>query len=207
MNSYFDEEENEEDSVSSNNSSSSEEEYYDSNNDDDDSDDENFDEDDDISSVDEDNLSSKTIKKNNNSTIYEEDYNDYHYDDSKFKKLENINRSDYIQEHHPELLIINNDETNNLCKITRNSDNIIIDKFHKTAPFLTKYEKAKIIGQRAKQINNGSNPYLKVPDNIIDGAIIAKMELDQKLIPFTIKRPLPNGGCEYWRLSDLELID
>ena len=36
---------------------------------------------------------------------------------------------------------------------------------------------------------------------------IAKKELEKKLLPFIIKRPLPNGECEYWKLSDLEIID
>jgi hypothetical protein len=32
------------------------------------------------------------------------------------------------------------------------------------------------------------------------------MELKQKRIPFIIRRPLPNGGSEYWRVQDLEDI-
>ena len=31
-------------------------------------------------------------------------------------------------------------------------------------------------------------------------------ELEEKKIPFIIKRPLPNGGCEYWKLADLEIL-
>jgi hypothetical protein len=30
------------------------------------------------------------------------------------------------------------------------------------------------------------------------------MELREKAIPFIVERPLPNGGCEYWRIADLE---
>ena len=41
---------------------------------------------------------------------------------------------------------------------------------------------------------------------MIDGYLIALKELEQKKIPFIIQRPLPNGGCEYWRLTDLEII-
>ena len=36
---------------------------------------------------------------------------------------------------------------------------------------------------------------------------IAKKELEKKILPFIIKRPLPNGECEYWKLKDLEIID
>jgi hypothetical protein len=41
---------------------------------------------------------------------------------------------------------------------------------------------------------------------MIDGYLIALKEFEQKKIPFILRRPLPNGGCEYWRLSDLEMI-
>jgi DNA-directed RNA polymerase I, II, and III subunit RPABC2 len=137
---------------------------------------------------------------------YNEDIDDF-IDNNKFNKLESLNKTNYIQEFYPDLLTINHNEIINLCKIVRDDDNNIIDNLHKTIPFLTKYEKTTIIGQRAKQINNGATPFIKAPENIIDGAIIAFMELQQKQLPFIVKRPLPNGGCEYWHLADLELID
>jgi DNA-directed RNA polymerase I, II, and III subunit RPABC2 len=71
---------------------------------------------------------------------------------------------------------------------------------------LTKYEKARVLGQRAKQIESGADPLVPVDNSIIDGYIIAEMELKAKKIPFIIRRPLPNGGSEYWKLRDLEDI-
>ena len=71
---------------------------------------------------------------------------------------------------------------------------------------VTKYEKSRILGQRAKQINSGAYPFVKVPENVIDGYIIAELELKQQRIPFIIRRPLPNGGSEYWKVKDLEDI-
>ena len=71
---------------------------------------------------------------------------------------------------------------------------------------MTKYEKARILGQRAKQIETGSRPYVKVPENIVDGYIIAELELKEKKIPFIIRRPIPGGAFEYWNLKDLEFI-
>ena len=32
------------------------------------------------------------------------------------------------------------------------------------------------------------------------------MELNEKKIPFIIRRPLPNNSSEYWKLQDLEII-
>jgi DNA-directed RNA polymerase I, II, and III subunit RPABC2 len=116
-----------------------------------------------------------------------------------------INRS-YVKENHPECMIHNYEEVKILSEVVRDSNNIIIDPFHKTIPFLTKYEKARILGQRAKQIEAGAKPFVKVPENIIDGYIIAELELREKRIPFVLRRPLPSGGCEYWNLRDLEII-
>jgi hypothetical protein len=31
---------------------------------------------------------------------------------------------------------------------------------------------------------------------------IAEAELEQRLLPFIVKRPLPNGTCEYWKLEE-----
>ena len=62
-------------------------------------------------------------------------------------------------------------------------------------------------GQVIKQINNGSQIFVDVKDDILDGYIIACKELQEKKLPFVIQRPLPNGACEYWKLADLELHD
>ena len=43
-------------------------------------------------------------------------------------------------------------------------------------------------------------------DNI-DNYNIAEQEIREKKLPFIIKRPMPNGGCEYWKLEDLQIIN
>jgi DNA-directed RNA polymerase I, II, and III subunit RPABC2 len=123
------------------------------------------------------------------------------------QKLEQEINTDYLYAHHPEIKQINYKELLTLSNITRNKKGIIIDPLHKTLPFLTRYEKAKILGLRAKQINHGSTPFIDIPRDVIDGHTIALMELIQNKIPFIIRRPLPNGGSEYWKISDLKNID
>jgi len=127
-------------------------------------------------------------------------------EDSLRKLEENIQR-EFILEHHPEIKQINFEELEALSTVTRNNKGQIIDKLHKTLPFLTKYEKTRILGIRCKQINNGSQIFVDVKDDILDGYIIACKELQEKKLPFVIQRPLPNGACEYWKLDDLELHD
>jgi DNA-directed RNA polymerase I, II, and III subunit RPABC2 len=80
------------------------------------------------------------------------------------------------------------------------------DANHRTYPFLTNFEKTKIIGLRANQISKGSVPFISVPRHITDVRDIARLELEQKRLPFIIKRPLPNGTFEYWRISDLLIL-
>ncbi len=155
----------------------------------------------------------KIVKKKKPQLIVEdeeEDDDDDEEEDMGESYLQKFNteiNKNYIEEYHPECIIHNHDEISALTKIIRDSDYNIIDPLHRTLPFLTKYEKTRIIGQRAKQINSGAKPFINVPENVIDGYLIAELELQQKRIPFIIRRPLNNGGSEYWNLKDLEIIN
>ena len=191
--------------------------------DDEDDDDEDDDEDDEDYYDEQDGGAPKTTKKTKknivsnkkpviNSILMETDNldegdEDDDNDDNYLQKFDQQINKNYVKDNHPECIIHNYEEVRILTDIVRDSNNIIIDPFHKTIPFLTKYEKARVLGQRAKQIECGSKPFVKITENIIDGYIIAELELQQKKIPFIIRRPLPNGACEYWNLRDLEIIN
>lgn len=136
-----------------------------------------------------------------------EDEDEDEDDEDYLQKLDNSVRQNIIGEYHPEMIQHNDEEVETLCKIVRDADGVIIDPFHKTLPFVTKYEKARILGERAKQINSGAKPFIKVEKHVIDGYLIALREFEEKKIPFIIRRPLPNGGSEYWKLSDLQILD
>lgn len=159
------------------------------------------------------NLSEPNIEEKTNDYLDEtkidsDDDFDIADDDTNYmqKFTKNISEN-YLAENHPECIIHNNLEIDALSSIVRDDDGIIIDNNHQTLPILTKYEKARIIGERAKQLNNGAKPFVDVPTNIIDGYIIAELELSMKKIPFIIQRPLPNGSKEFWKLVDLEIIE
>jgi DNA-directed RNA polymerase subunit K/omega len=136
----------------------------------------------------------------------DENIDDDDDDESKLKKFDKDLREDYLVNFHPESLIQNYDEIYNLARVVRDANGIIVDSLHRTLPMLTKYEKTRILGQRAKQINDGATPFVKIPENVIDGYLIAIKELEQKKIPFIIRRPLPNRGSEYWMVEDLEIV-
>jgi DNA-directed RNA polymerase subunit K/omega len=127
-------------------------------------------------------------------------------DDDYLKKFDTDVVSNYIDIYHPESRMHNYDEVRAMSCVIKDETGTIIDDLHKTIPFLTKFEKAKILGLRAKQINDGAQPFVKVPVDVINGYTIAQLELSEKKIPFIIRRPIPNGGSEYWKLSELENI-
>ena len=52
-----------------------------------------------------------------------------------------------------------------------------------SAPILTKYEKAKIIGISAQQIQTGRVPALDIPSNLIEPIDVAEYELIKKKTP------------------------
>lgn len=122
------------------------------------------------------------------------------------KLSENV-RKEYLLNYHNDLKQLNYNEIVALAKVERDMLGNVIDPLHTTVPFLTKYERARILGVRAKQINSGAEPFIAVDEKIIDGYVIAEMELREKKIPFIISRPLPDGQIEYWRVADLELLE
>jgi DNA-directed RNA polymerase subunit K/omega len=136
----------------------------------------------------------------------DENMDDDDDDESKLKKFDKDVREDYLVNFHPESLIQNYDEIYNLARVVRDANGVIVDSLHRTLPMMTKYEKTRILGQRAKQINDGATPFVKIPENVIDGYLIAIKELEEKKIPFIIRRPLPNRGSEYWMVEDLEIV-
>jgi len=127
-------------------------------------------------------------------------------DDDYLQKFDENNQQQIIQDYHPELYQHNIDEINAMTTIIKDKRGNITDPLHKTLPFITKYEKARILGERSKQISAGAIPLINIDETIIDSYIIATKEFEEKAIPFIIKRPLPSGGCEYWKLEDLEIL-
>ena len=166
----------------------------------------------------EDNLTDNQVMKQTplpsgiNLALYEdeEDKTDEENEDSddedNLKKLERDIDNDKLIESHPEIIQNNYNEILALCNIVRNDKGVIVDDLHRTYPFISKYEYARIVGIRAKQINNGADPFIKVARGVIDGFTIAKLEMNAKKVPFIIARPLPNGSREYWKVQDLEMI-
>lgn len=113
--------------------------------------------------------------------------NDYIDDD-----LENVNEDDIdITENNNSVNFLSNKEVlNNMKTMTK-----------KTFPFLTKYEKARILGVRTQQISTGA-PIMIDSTGLSSALQVAEEELRQRKIPFIIRRTLPNGKIEDWKIEE-----
>lgn len=127
--------------------------------------------------------------------------------EQQLQKFDERVRKQIILENHRELIQESYDEIQMLVRVVRNEFGEIIDPLHRTLPFLTKYEKTRILGVRTKQLNQGAEPFIKIDAGLIDSEVIAEKELENKMLPFIIVRPLPSGKKEFWKLEDLEYID
>ncbi|KAK6842298.1 RNA polymerase Rpb6 [Apiospora arundinis] len=71
-----------------------------------------------------------------------------------------------------------------------------------TTPYMTKYEKARILGTRALQISMNA-PVLVDLEGETDPLQIAIKELREKKIPLIVRRYMPDGYYEDWTCEEL----
>ncbi|KAF1913842.1 RNA polymerase, subunit omega/K/RPB6 [Ampelomyces quisqualis] len=82
-----------------------------------------------------------------------------------------------------------------------NSKRVDNDK-RTTTPYMTKYERARVLGTRALQIS-GNAPVLIDVEGMTDPLQIAAKELQEKKIPLVVRRYLPDGFYEDWTCEEL----
>jgi len=66
--------------------------------------------------------------------------------------------------------------------------------------FLTKYERARVLGTRALQLSLNAISTVDTA-NMTDPLLIAEKELVEGKIPIIVRRRLPDGNCEEWNLN------
>lgn len=84
------------------------------------------------------------------------------------------------------------------------------DEKNLSRPFLTKYEFNQIIGLRTMHLSKGAVPLVDLPEDFtiksnMDLRQVALQEIKESKLPYIVKRKMPNGKLEYWRLVDLQL--
>lgn len=79
-----------------------------------------------------------------------------------------------------------------------------------TREYFTKYEQTALLGVREQQLAEGAKPLVS-----LDGLKtsdprflqkVAERELEQRKLPFLIRRRMPNGQSEYWSAQELEVM-
>ena len=78
------------------------------------------------------------------------------------------------------------------------SDNVRIGP-----PKLTRFERARIVGARALQVSLGAPILVELPPRVSDPIEIALAELNEGVLPMTIRRTLPDGSYQDIALVDL----
>jgi DNA-directed RNA polymerase I, II, and III subunit RPABC2 len=101
-----------------------------------------------------------------------------------------------------------NDE--NQMELDDNKDVVIEDssqfkgsKERISTKFLTKYERARVLGARALQISKNAPLLVDIEPGEWDPLKLAEKELVNRKIPFIIRRYLPDGSYEDWKLDEL----
>ncbi len=82
--------------------------------------------------------------------------------------------------------------------------NRVADNERTTYNKLTKYEETRLITSRAEQLARGAAPLVDIGD-LVDVIEIAKKELKERKIPFTVRRPLHDKDKQFeeWEVKDL----
>jgi len=100
----------------------------------------------------------------------------------------------------------NNEEKKYIVSVEESYSNYYTNEKN-TSPILTKFERAKLLGIRAEMISAGNSPLVVVPRGVDNAYEIALLELKEKKIPLIIRRHLPNGSVEDWRIEELIVKD
>lgn len=102
-------------------------------------------------------------------------------------------------------------DDNEELELAYDDDNNIFDEIVKpddriTKPFMTIFERVRILGDRAKQLSLGAKPMIKGLE-ILNPKEVAKLELEKGVMPLIIERVLPNGKKERWYTHELKIIN
>ena len=141
-------------------------------------------------------------------SVYEDDGEEIEIDDDEESEIDVIEEGEEGEQ--PECLvekIIEDDNDffeNNDSDIKQEIIEKMVESSKRISPNrLTKYEMVRILGERTKQLTLGAKPMIKNYQSLSYDKI-AEEELKLNMIPYKIKRPLPNGRYEIWTLDELK---
>ncbi|AWU77414.1 DNA-directed RNA polymerase I, II, and III subunit RPABC2 [Pichia kudriavzevii] len=138
---------------------------------------------------------------------YPEEYEERFSDDERFQNDENANGVDVDQDGKTIIASgAGHEEGFEMLEVGKRARPRAIPRDQRiTTPFMTKYERARILGTRALQISMNA-PVLVDIEGETDPLQIAMKELSAKKIPLVVRRYLPDGSYEDWSVEEL-IID
>eukprot|EP00126_Sphaerothecum_destruens_P003447 Sdes_comp17196_c0_seq1m6371 len=112
------------------------------------------------------------------------------FDDGYPEEVESIHdEMEYIEEEKMEIL-------------PNQTGEAVEQKKRITTKYMTKYERARVLGTRALQISMNA-PVMVELEGETDPLQIALKELRERKIPIIIRRYLPDGSYEDWAVNEL----
>jgi len=125
-----------------------------------------------------------------------------------YKKVRESKRDDITEKEQEEIEME--------CEKIRNRDIVDVDEIHDPEeigsegkivtgpPTLTRFESARIMGARALQLSLGAPPFISIPKDAATSLDIAIKELEDRVIPITIRTTLPNGDYQNITISNFK---
>ncbi|KAI5801564.1 DNA-directed RNA polymerase I [Peziza echinospora] len=131
---------------------------------------------------------------------YEEPTDDYEGDENTLQNgVNGSTQQEYIASGDPAAAAA----AGKSSKDAKDFDKLMVPKDKRTTtPYMTKYERARLLGTRALQISMNA-PVLVDLEGETDPLQIALKELGQKKIPLVVRRFLPDGHYEDWTCDEL----
>jgi len=137
-------------------------------------------------------------------TFEEDELNDY-YEPADEEQAEDEQRAAEQDDENESRIVVSGDGSaaaNATKSVKSHKDKKVPNEQRTTTPYMTKYERARILGTRALQISMNA-PVLVDIEGETDPLQIAIKELNQKKIPLIVRRYLPDGYYEDWTCEEL----
>jgi DNA-directed RNA polymerase subunit K/omega len=79
-----------------------------------------------------------------------------------------------------------------------------------TREFYTKYEYCVLLATRTQQLAEGAKPLVSLEGMKVSDPrfleTLARREIEQRKLPFLVRRMFPNGVSEYWSTQEMEIM-
>jgi DNA-directed RNA polymerase I, II, and III subunit RPABC2 len=119
-----------------------------------------------------------------------------------YEELEECDSDEQIDEEENDMVIVGPEDPDGDEMGVIRGDKRVPDDERITSKFMTKYERARVLGTRALQISKNA-PLMVDPGDESDPYRLAEIELEKTKIPFIVRRYLPDGTYEDWKVSEL----